>query len=112
LSGVSIMKFEEAKQRAEQAARLDLQGLYSEPIECVLDASYEETEHCWMFFHDRSIVIPPERALSEFAYAYGKVSGEGRCVPDFRNDPQRLKEYLAFISDYFATHPQPRWPAG
>lgn len=93
---------EEARTTALKSAEWDLQGLYSNPTQELLDPSYRETADCWMFFQCKDIAIPPERSLSRGAYAISKHSMEERFVPDFRDDEVRLREYLQLLSDHFA----------
>jgi hypothetical protein len=97
------MNFEQAKESAVESAMFSLRGLYTGPPSAILEKGFRETNDCWMFFRSRSIKIPPERALSDFAYAYSKHSGEGRCVPDYWDDQPRLEEYLVTLSNYFAS---------
>jgi hypothetical protein len=97
------MNFHEARQLAQEDAMYHAQGLYFGKAEHVLDDDFLEAEHCWMFFRSRSIVMPPERSLSDFAYVFGKRGG-GRWVPDYRGNEPRLREYLKTCSDDFATH--------
>ncbi len=97
------MTFDEAKQYAQALAKRDLAGLYEcNPAE-MLESRVPETEHCWMFFRNRAIEIPPERALSAFAYAINKRTGKARSVADFWDDEARLQAYLKIMSDHFAT---------
>lgn len=96
------MDFDAAKKLAEQSALVDLQGLYDGPASDVLEAEHFETKDCIMFFRNRAIYVPPERALSEFAYAFSKHNNEARCVPDYWDDRARLKEYLDLLSGYFS----------
>ena len=93
---------ETARAQAQVSAMFDLQGLYFGHPQDVLDADYREADHCWMFFQRQDIYFPPGRELSKWAYANSKHSTEGRCVPDFRDDEVRLREYLQLLSDHFA----------
>ena len=94
--------FHTARADAQASAMFNLQGLYSGPPHDVLDAEYRESDHCWMFFQRKDIYFPPGRELRKWAYANSKHSSEGRCVPDFRDDEARLREYLQLLSDHFA----------
>ena len=93
---------DEARKAARKLAEWDLQGLYSDSTQDLLEPAYRETPDCWMFFQRIDIAVPPERSLSQGAYAVSKHSMEARYVPDFRNDELRLAAYLALISEYFA----------
>ena len=93
---------ETARAEAQVSALFNLQGLYFGPPQDVLDADYREAQHCWMFFQRKDIYFPPGRELSKWAYANSKHTKEGRCVPDFRDDEIRLREYLQLLSDHFA----------
>ena len=53
-----------------------------------------------MFFRNRGIVIPPEQALRDGAYAVSK-RGEVRYVFDFSDDPKQAEEYLQKMSNYY-----------
>ena len=97
------MSVETARLSAQASAMRMLEGLYvGDPAE-ILERRFAETNHCWMFFNNRSIIIPPERALSAFAYVIAKRGG-GRLVPDYWDDEVRMQEYLETISEYLATH--------
>lgn len=98
-----MISFDQARDSAQQSAMHDLRGLYSGDPKDILEEYFLEGEHCWMFFHRRSIQIPPERSLSAFAYVIGKRSG-GRCVADYWDDPPKAQAYLKVLSDYLATH--------
>ena len=92
---------EEARKAANESAQWNLQGLYADPKQELLDTVYRETADCWMFFQRRDIEVPPERALSRGAYAVSKHSMEERFVPDFRDDELRLVAYLELLSHHF-----------
>lgn len=96
------MNFKAAKKIAQADALSSLEGIYSGDPSEVLDSRFEETEHCWMFFQHPSIQMPPERALSQFAYVIAKdASLGGRNVPDYRGNEPRLQEYLKTVSEFF-----------
>ena len=80
-----------------------LKELFSGKLEDILEERVVETEHCWMFFRKRSIILPPEYSLRDCSYVMAKRGG-GRLVPDYWDDEVRLQEYLKTISDYLATH--------
>ena len=96
------MNFDEARKRAVRDAIFDVGHLYEGEPDQILEDHFEEAEHCWMFFRNRSIDVP-EASLRNFAYVFGKHGG-GRCVNDYWDEPTRLAEYLKTCSDYFATH--------
>ena len=98
-----LLDLEAARSKAQLSACEILGRLYSGAPADVLEAKYVEAEHCWMFFRNRSIYIPPEQALRTFAYVVSKRGG-GRLVPDYWDDPIGMAEYLERISDYLATH--------
>lgn len=60
---------------------------------------YLETEGCWMFFRRENIILP-EKTLVDCAYVVSK-KGEARGVVNYRNNPEKAKEYLEKISNYF-----------
>lgn len=66
----------------------------------LLQEEYLEAENCWIFFRNRSILIAPERSISDCAYCVSK-KGTGRSIPDYSNNSVRLSEYLKIMSDYF-----------
>ena len=96
------MNLSQARQAAKAEAISLLQDLYGNSAFEILEDWYAETEDCWMFFNNRAIFIPPERALSNYAYVYSKHTNEGRLVPDYWDNRPKLNEYLALISGYFA----------
>jgi hypothetical protein len=66
----------------------------------LLQGAQLEAENCWMFFVNPEIVIPPKRALSDFAYCVSK-KGTARSIPDFSDNSVRFREYLKDMSRYF-----------
>ena len=97
-----MKNIDEARKAASEAAKWDLQGLYTDPTQELLDSTYRETADCWLFFQHVGISIPPERSLSHGAYAISKHSMEERFVPDLRGDELRLVAYMQLLSSYFA----------
>ena len=96
-----MQNIEAARKAAHESAQWNLQGLYADPKQERLETAYRETADCWMFFQRRDIAIPPERSLSQGAYAVSKHSMEERFVPDFRDNELRLAAYLELLSDHF-----------
>ncbi|MDB5058725.1 MAG: hypothetical protein JWO59_2197 [Chloroflexi bacterium] len=66
----------------------------------LLSERYLEADHCWMFFRNEAIVVPPERPLRDAVYCVSK-RGSLRSIADFSDDPVRLQEYLLTMSNYF-----------
>lgn len=90
----------DARKIASNIAKLDVPIDFSEAAGTLLEDAYVEAEYCWIFFRNKAIVLPAERALSDFAYCVSK-KGTARSIPDYSSDSVRLKEYLAIISNYF-----------
>jgi hypothetical protein len=89
-----------AREIATEAATYDLADLVADKTIPLLRDAQLEAENCWIFFRNPEIVIPPERALSDFAYCVSK-KGTARSIPDFSGDSVRLREYLIDMSGYF-----------
>ncbi|MDB5075341.1 MAG: hypothetical protein JWO42_1520 [Chloroflexi bacterium] len=91
--------FEEARKAAENAARSHVSNFRKDESIPFLAERHLEAEHCWMFFRNEAIVVPPGRLL-DWAYCVSK-RGSLRSIADFSDDPVRLQEYLLTMSNYF-----------
>ena len=93
---------------AESAAYRNLESFFTEEGTKVLADDFVEGEHCWIFFRNKEIFVPPEGQLrGGWSYAVSKT-GELREIADFSSDEQKLKEYLDIMSDYFFQHKNPK----
>jgi hypothetical protein len=95
--------FEQAHESAESAARSHLKHFLDDESAPLLDERYLEAEHCWMFFRNKAIALPPEQSLRTGAYVVSK-RGNTRYIADFSEDPVMLEEYLVTMSNYFRDH--------
>ena len=68
-----------------------------------LSRDYMEAESCWIFFRHERIHIAPTSAPANSAIAISK-KGEARLVADYRDNPERAREYLQTLSDHFIRH--------
>jgi hypothetical protein len=94
------IKLDQARKIASDMAMYDTASDVKDKSIPMLQDGYLEADHCWMFFRNQSIVIAPERALSDCAYCVSK-KGNGRSIPDYSNDRARLHEYLQIMSNHF-----------
>lgn len=95
------ISFEYARVLANNSAKEIIDGLPSVNAGCVndyLDDHYLEAKGCWFFYRKKEIVFPLEASLSNYAYAITRF-GETFFIPDYRESPQKEKEYLAFFSE-------------
>jgi len=102
-NGVAKITLAEAFAIARNAAKSILRGLADESTPLLDESRYLEAPGCWMLFRNPAIVIPESRILSDCAFVVSK-HGDFRSVPDFSDEPQKLGEYLAFVSSYFVKH--------
>ena len=68
-----------------------------------LSRDYMEAEGCWIFFCHERIHIAPASDPANRAIVISK-KGEARLVADYRDNPERAREYLQTISDHFIRH--------
>lgn len=87
---------------AEKQARSNLDVFMPDKAIDPLDSTrHLEAEHCWLFFRNPEIKVPPHaRLVDEAAYCVGKRGGFA-MIQDYTYDPARLMEYLQTMSDYF-----------
>jgi hypothetical protein len=64
-----------------------------------LEELFFEADNCWMFFRNRSLVLP--YSIGFDAYAVSK-RGNVRRIADFFDDPQKAQDYLQVMSKHFA----------
>ena len=95
-----LITFEDARRMAEKEAGEALSAFVDHASTPFLSTRFLEAEHCWMFFRNEAIVIPPTSALWDCAYAISK-RGSRRKIVDFSDDPTKLDEYLLTMSAYF-----------
>jgi len=62
-----------------------------------------EAESCWIFFRHERIHVSPASGPANSAIAVSK-KGEVRLVADYRENPERAREYLQTISAHFIRH--------
>lgn len=91
---------EHARTTAERGAHSLLKDFVRGESTPLLQESFLEADHCWMFFRNKDIAIPPEQGLCDGAYVVSK-NGSLRHIVDFSADPEKLKAYLQTMSDYF-----------
>lgn len=72
--------FERARALAEREARSLLEHSLTDATIPALREEYLEADHCWMFFRNRDIVIPPERSLTKAAFAVSKKGTVRVCL--------------------------------
>lgn len=99
-SSYKTINFEQAKQLAEKSASLFLSEFRPNPSVPLLQEHYLEAEHCWMFFRNKDIVIPPNRPFCDGAYVISK-RGNGSFVADFSEEPLEAQAYLQRMSAHF-----------
>ena len=68
-----------------------------------LSRDYMEAEGCWIFFRHERIHIASASDPANRAIVISK-KGEARLVADYRDNPERAREYLQTISDHFIRH--------
>ena len=68
-----------------------------------LSRDYMEAESCWIFFRHERIHVSPASGPANSAIAVSK-KGEVRLVADYRENPERAREYLQTISAHFIRH--------
>ena len=68
-----------------------------------LSRDYMEAEGCWIFFRHERIHVAPASDPANRAIVISK-KGEARLVADYRDNPERAREYLQTISDHFIRH--------
>jgi hypothetical protein len=97
-----LITFHEAMAIAEKDALVNLREFMASDDRTPLDESrFLEAAHCWMFFRNPRIKIPPHaRLVDEAAYCISK-RGKLAMIQDYSDDPFRLKEYLQTMSSYF-----------
>lgn len=96
----SMITLGRAREIASDVAAYNLAGFLADKTISLLQEEYLEAENCWMFFRNKAIVLPPEGALSDFAYCVSK-KGAARSVLDFSENSVRLHEYLESMSNHF-----------
>ncbi len=99
------INFIEAKMLAESSAKklITVWGDLEDPSPPYLSNYYMEDKGCWIFFRHERIIIPPEKGPATSAFAVSK-KGEIRLIADYRDSPERAKEYLKTMSDHFIKH--------
>lgn len=90
----------QARQIAAKVAAHHLEDLIENESISLLQDSHLEAENCWMFFRNKAIFLPSERALSDFAYCVSR-KGHARSIPDFSSDSSKVQAYLEMMSDHF-----------
>jgi hypothetical protein len=96
------LTYEEARAAAEVAASEVLRQFAENVGTPLLESHYLESLECWMFFRNRAIQIPVSAALhADWAYAVSRA-GEVRQIVDYYDDPQKARDYLRVMSDFFA----------
>ena len=68
-----------------------------------LSRDYMEAEGCWIFFRHERIHVASASDPANRAIVISK-KGEARLVADYRDNPERAREYLQTISDHFIRH--------
>jgi 30S ribosomal protein S13 len=100
-----VLTYAEARERAAAAIKellftwADLQDT-PPPY---LSRDYMEAEGCWIFFRHERIHVSPESGPANSAIAVSK-KGEVRFIADYRDNPERAKEYLQTMSEHFIRH--------
>ena len=92
--------FKEAKAIAEEDARKNLYEFREDISQAFLREEFLEAECCWIFFRNKEITGPPERALTwDCAYA---VSKKGNCytIADRSDEPEELNKYISHFSSH------------
>lgn len=90
----------QARVIAESGAKSDLEDLVTDSSMPLLQDTFLEADHCWMFFRNKAIHIPAERSLCDCAYVVSR-KGSLRHIADFSENPERLQAYLQTMSDHF-----------
>jgi hypothetical protein len=99
---VTKITVDQARKMAENAVLEDIVRLnLIEPVR-LLEDEYLEADYCWIFLRSKKIVIPHDRWFERAygAYAISKKGGFS-LITDFSDEPEKLKEYLQTMSDYF-----------
>ncbi len=100
--GIQI-DFETAKNTAERLMKenFSLCGVkFSDEALC---ESYLDKEFCYIFFRNKSILIPHKFSMNlNWAYAVCKRTGEYQQIYDLRNNPSEMEKYSELISELFA----------
>ncbi|MFC5475789.1 hypothetical protein [Paraherbaspirillum soli] len=96
----TTITFEQAKRLAEESASFFLSDFLKDAATPLLQEHYLEAEHCWMFFRNKDIAIPPDRPFCDGAYAISK-KGNGSYIADLSDNPEKLQAYLQTMSNYF-----------
>jgi hypothetical protein len=97
----SNLTFEKAREIVYEIARKQLLEFMIDPSIAVLSEQFAESECCWIFFRNKAIIGPPERALTwDGAYAISK-KGEIRLIGDLSESPEQLKLQIDRLSNYF-----------
>ena len=92
---------EKAKFLAKQEAHPELKSFMHTKSEEVLESYYLETDYCWIFFKNPTIIVPDNALLGiKWAYAVSK-KGNCRLVYDLRGEPEKMQKHLFDLSDYF-----------
>jgi hypothetical protein len=95
------VSFCDAKNLAELSALGNLKNFLKDEKTSLLREDYLEAEHCWVFFRNKEIIVPPESSLGgDCAYAVSKA-GEVRQIADLSSDNEQSLAYLQKMSDYF-----------
>ena len=68
-----------------------------------LSRDYMEAEGCWIFFRHERIHVVSASDPANRAIVISK-KGEARLVADYRDNPERAREYLQTISAHFIRH--------
>lgn len=98
---IELISFHEAKSLVEKVALQRLLEFRCDSDIPILRNEYAESECCWIFFRNKLIQGPPERALTwDSAYVISK-RGEIRLIGDWSDEPDKLKEQIERLSNYF-----------
>jgi len=101
MSASESISVEHARKIAEKSALNNLKSFLSDPSVPLLQESCLEAEFCWIFFRNKGINVPAERALTgDWAYAVSK-RGHVRQIADLSGDTEKMLAYLEKMSKYF-----------
>jgi hypothetical protein len=96
----SRISFEQAKAKAEAGfSSLFVDGIPKD-AGAILSEFYLEAEYCWMFFRNKALIVREEFIMSEAAISVSRM-GRVSWIADLSDEPERLKIYIAEMSDYY-----------